>query len=204
QAYAAALLNVCETLTQRAQPAPALGIGGGFHDMKQRLTLIMATGAPKNTPRFVWALGLVIALITVPSWAARESASPAEVDLDWTPPELVLSLDAHEALAELHRATHSHATDESGANHAKPIPANARRPEISPGLGDVPSTMRYRMAPELAQPLARLLRRLAAPDRLTANADGDQLIVTTRAEDQPIVARLIHAIASSSSAESPR
>lgn len=197
QAYAAALLQVCETLTQRSQPAPALGIGGGLHDLKQRLTLIMATGVPPHTPSYVWALGLLIALISVPSWAAREAASPAEVDLDLTPQQLALSLDAHQALAEIHRSTRSHSPDESPTTHAKAFLTNLRRLEISPGLGDVSSTVHYRMAPDLARTLARLLRRLAAPDRLTAIAEGDQLIVTTRAEDQPIVTRLIQSIASS-------
>ena len=79
RAYAGALLETLEHLTETARPVPALATGMGRHDMRERLTMILTDKIPQRlTPphRLVLSLGALCLLLIVPV----QADSPAEPD----------------------------------------------------------------------------------------------------------------------------
>src|SRR5439155_16958910 len=78
RAYAEALLQVCETVTKPAEPAPALGVGGDPRDFQRRLTMIMRETVSCRVPRrALVALGL-LALLAIPGWSLADPPAPSE------------------------------------------------------------------------------------------------------------------------------
>ncbi len=50
RAYAEALLAVCELVSRRAAPVPALGMGGVRQEIERRLTMILRESVPSRAP----------------------------------------------------------------------------------------------------------------------------------------------------------
>jgi beta-lactamase regulating signal transducer with metallopeptidase domain len=76
RAYAEALLQVCESVSKAAEPAPALGVGGDSRDIERRLTMIMRESVScRVPPRALLALSL-LALLAIPGWSLSQPADP--------------------------------------------------------------------------------------------------------------------------------
>ncbi|HEX4795608.1 MAG TPA: LCCL domain-containing protein, partial [Humisphaera sp.] len=72
RAYGEALLNICEFMSRRSAPMPAVGINtGGRRFLERRLAMILRDQVPLRLPRLgLLALGL-LATLTLPAWAQK-------------------------------------------------------------------------------------------------------------------------------------
>jgi bla regulator protein BlaR1 len=78
RAYAEALIQVCETVSKAAEPAPVLGVSGDPGDIQRRLTMIMReTVSCRVPPRALLALG-ALALLAIPGWSLGDPPAPPE------------------------------------------------------------------------------------------------------------------------------
>jgi beta-lactamase regulating signal transducer with metallopeptidase domain len=66
RAYAEALLEVCELVSRRAAPAPALGMGGARPEIERRLTMILRESVPSRLPVRALFGVVLLALIALP------------------------------------------------------------------------------------------------------------------------------------------
>jgi beta-lactamase regulating signal transducer with metallopeptidase domain len=66
RAYAQALLEVCELVSRRAVPAPALGMGGARQEIERRLTMILRESVPSRLPVRALFGVVLLALIALP------------------------------------------------------------------------------------------------------------------------------------------
>jgi beta-lactamase regulating signal transducer with metallopeptidase domain len=66
RAYAEALLEVCELVSRRAAPAPALGMGGDRQEIERRLTMILRESVPSQAPVRALFGVVLLALIALP------------------------------------------------------------------------------------------------------------------------------------------
>ncbi len=76
RAYAEALLRVCERLSRKADPVPALGMGGAREELERRLVMIMRESVPARLP--LRALGgvVLLALLVLPVWSQDVNERP--------------------------------------------------------------------------------------------------------------------------------
>jgi hypothetical protein len=68
RAYAEALLAVCELVSRRAAPAPALGMGGARQEIERRLTMILRESVPSRAPVRALFGVVLLALIALPGF----------------------------------------------------------------------------------------------------------------------------------------
>jgi hypothetical protein len=68
RAYAEALLAVCELMSRRAAPAPALGMGGVHQEIERRLTMILRESVPSRAPVRALFGVVLLALIALPGF----------------------------------------------------------------------------------------------------------------------------------------
>ncbi|MBX6316772.1 MAG: M56 family metallopeptidase, partial [Isosphaeraceae bacterium] len=80
-AYAEALIDVCESLSEARAPSPALGMGGPGRIFERRLTMILRERIPcRASAPALLAAGL-LALLALPSWApAKEEEADMPKD----------------------------------------------------------------------------------------------------------------------------
>ncbi len=76
RAYAEALLAVCELVSRRAAPAPALGMGGARQEIERRLTMILRESVPSRAPVRALFGAVLLALIALPGFTDGQ-APPA-------------------------------------------------------------------------------------------------------------------------------
>jgi beta-lactamase regulating signal transducer with metallopeptidase domain len=77
RAYAEALLAVCELVSRRAAPAPALGMGGLRQEIERRLTMIMRESVPSRAPVRALFGVVLLALIALPGFTDGQPPAPA-------------------------------------------------------------------------------------------------------------------------------
>jgi hypothetical protein len=77
RAYAEALLAVCELVSRRAAPAPALGMGGPRQEIERRLTMILRESVPSRVPVRALFGVVLLALIALPSFTDGQSPVPS-------------------------------------------------------------------------------------------------------------------------------
>jgi beta-lactamase regulating signal transducer with metallopeptidase domain len=82
RAYAEALLEVCELVSRRAAPAPALGMGGARQEIERRLTMILRESVPSRAPVRALFGVVLLALIALPGLTdgqpSADRAPPAD------------------------------------------------------------------------------------------------------------------------------
>jgi hypothetical protein len=84
RAYAEALLAVCELVSRRAVPAPALGMGGARQEIERRLTMILRESVPSRAPvRSLFGV-VLLALIALPGFT--DGQAPPGPNLGGNPP----------------------------------------------------------------------------------------------------------------------
>jgi hypothetical protein len=77
RAYAEALLEVCQRMSQAAPAAPAWGASGGRRDLERRLIMILRSRAPyRLTPCLLAGVGL-LALLSIPAWTLGQPGPDA-------------------------------------------------------------------------------------------------------------------------------
>jgi beta-lactamase regulating signal transducer with metallopeptidase domain len=203
--YAEAILQVCQSWNRVPDPAWILGIGGTTDDLKCRLARIMHQSAPCRLSRQTTAAFGVAALLIAPSWSLGFSTHGSENIASLRIPESL----QHD-LTDWFRAPLKEgdeippvANHLGATNHSELRETTKRTEAKHPSPSDF-TTERYPLSRGKAQVLAHLLRSLAAPDRLRVEAFGNQIVITTRPQDQPIVARLVEVVAQSDSSENSR
>jgi beta-lactamase regulating signal transducer with metallopeptidase domain len=77
RAYAEALLAVCELVSRRAAPEPALGMGGARQEIERRLTMILRESVPSRAPVRALFGVVLLALIALPGFSGGQDAAPA-------------------------------------------------------------------------------------------------------------------------------
>lgn len=76
RAYAQGLLAICETLSRRAHPLPALGAGtGGRAFLERRLTMILRDQVPLRLPRLGILGMMVLAFCALPAFSQKPPAA---------------------------------------------------------------------------------------------------------------------------------
>jgi hypothetical protein len=82
RAYAEALLAVCELVSRRAAPAPALGMGGPRQEIERRLTMILRESVPSRAPLRALFGVVVLALIALPGFTDGQApaTSPSQAN----------------------------------------------------------------------------------------------------------------------------
>lgn len=75
-AYAEALVEVCELVSRRAIPAPALGMGGACREVERRLIMILRESVPCQVPRRALFGVVLLALFTLPGLTIGQPPSP--------------------------------------------------------------------------------------------------------------------------------
>lgn len=76
RAYAEALLEVCELVSRRAAPAPALGMGGARQEIERRLTMILRESVPSRAPVRALFGVVLLALIALPGFTDGQDKPP--------------------------------------------------------------------------------------------------------------------------------
>jgi beta-lactamase regulating signal transducer with metallopeptidase domain len=89
RAYAEALIEVTQLVSQTVAPAPALGISGGARQaFERRLTMIMRERVPCRVPLFSVAVIGVLALAALPGWSQdgprKEKDEPKKEEIQIT------------------------------------------------------------------------------------------------------------------------
>jgi beta-lactamase regulating signal transducer with metallopeptidase domain len=74
RAYAQALLEVCELVSRRTAPAPALGMGGARQEIERRLTMILRESVPSRVPVRALFGVVLLALIALPGITGGQPA----------------------------------------------------------------------------------------------------------------------------------
>jgi beta-lactamase regulating signal transducer with metallopeptidase domain len=74
RAYAEALLAVCELVSRRAAPQPALGMGGPRQEIERRLTMILRESVPSRAPVRALCGVVLLALIALPGFSGGQDA----------------------------------------------------------------------------------------------------------------------------------
>jgi beta-lactamase regulating signal transducer with metallopeptidase domain len=85
RAYAEALLEVCELVSRRAAPAPALGMGGARPEIERRLTMILRESVPSRLPVRAVFGAVLLALIALPGLTDGQDAAPRNRTADHAP-----------------------------------------------------------------------------------------------------------------------
>jgi len=81
RAYAETLLAVCELVSRRAAPVPALGMGGLRQEIERRLTMILRESVPSRAPVRALFGVVLLALIALPGFTdGQPPAEPARTD----------------------------------------------------------------------------------------------------------------------------
>jgi len=205
RAYAEMILHVSQSLHRAPDPTLLLGVRGQKTDLKQRLARIMNQTTPCSLSRRATAAFGVAALLIAPSWSLGFSTHGSENIASLRIPESL-----QRDLTDWFRAPLKDgdeippvANHLGAANHSELRETTKRTEAKHPSPSDF-TTERYPLSRGKAQVLAHLLRSLAAPDRLRVEAFGNQIVITTRPQDQPIVARLVEVVAQADSSENSR
>jgi beta-lactamase regulating signal transducer with metallopeptidase domain len=200
RAYAEALLAVCELVSRRAAPAPALGMGGARQEMEQAPPGPNLSG---NTPAASQPLSVALQTATPPAVDERElRLQKLESNLEALLKEVkdLRAAAGHKAVTQPPKPA---ATSEEHLRRTESIPM-ILKPDNETGnkyyshlhaSGFVPASVNqpisltrttYTLSREKADALAALLKDLKAPV-LETQVKQDGIVVTTTPEAQRIV-----------------